>query len=130
VTHACVSGLASRGGWRHIAGAEVGCQYAVIADLVGTGRWNERDPPLQKLVAFDQDVRRPVPPAGLVPQDEPSVAPHFQAIVYERGPGEIAAEPLEPAPVAIGEDRKTHFPRRHRFFDPGACSRSGWGVSS
>jgi hypothetical protein len=23
--------------------------------------------------------------------------------------------------LSIGEDRKTHFPHRHRFFDPGVC---------
>ena len=33
-------------------------------------------------------------------------------------------------PLSIGEDCKTHFPYRHRFFDPGVCSRSSWAVSS
>ena len=31
---------------------------------------------------------------------------------------------------SIGSERKTYFPHRHRFFDPGVCSRSGWAVSS
>ena len=31
---------------------------------------------------------------------------------------------------SIGLERKTHFPFRPRFFDPGVCSRSGWAVSS
>jgi hypothetical protein len=31
---------------------------------------------------------------------------------------------------SIGLERKTHFPVRLRFFDPGVCSRSGWTVSS
>ena len=31
---------------------------------------------------------------------------------------------------SIGSGRKAHFPVRHRFFDPGVCSRSGWTVSS
>jgi hypothetical protein len=26
---------------------------------------------------------------------------------------------------SIGSERKTHFPHRRRFFDPGVCSRSG-----
>jgi hypothetical protein len=71
--------------------------------LVGTGRWDERDQPLQKLVALHQDVRRPVPPAGLESQGEPSVGPHFEAIVCEGRAGDVAAEPLEPAPVACGD---------------------------
>ncbi len=31
---------------------------------------------------------------------------------------------------SIGSERKAHFPIRHRSFDPGVCSRSGWTVSS
>ncbi len=31
---------------------------------------------------------------------------------------------------SIGSERKTYFPHRRRFFDPGVCSRSGWAVSS
>ena len=31
---------------------------------------------------------------------------------------------------SIGSERKTYFPIRHRFFDPGVCSRFGWAVSS
>ena len=31
---------------------------------------------------------------------------------------------------SIGSERKTYFPLRRRFFDPGVCSRSGWAVSS
>jgi hypothetical protein len=37
---------------------------------------------------------------------------------------------FEPYALSIGEDCKTHFPYRHRFFDPGVCSRSSWAVSS
>ncbi len=32
--------------------------------------------------------------------------------------------------ACIGSERKTYFPHRRRFFDPGVCSRSGWAVSS
>jgi hypothetical protein len=31
---------------------------------------------------------------------------------------------------SIGLERKTNFPVRLRFFDPGVCSHSGWAVSS
>jgi len=31
---------------------------------------------------------------------------------------------------SIGSERKTYFPHRRGFFDPGVCSRSGWAVSS
>jgi hypothetical protein len=31
---------------------------------------------------------------------------------------------------SIGSERKTQFPHRRRFFDPGVCSRSGRAVSS
>ncbi len=31
---------------------------------------------------------------------------------------------------SIVSDRKTHFSRRRRIFDPGVCSRFGWAVSS
>jgi hypothetical protein len=31
---------------------------------------------------------------------------------------------------SIGSERKTYFPHRRRFFDPGVCSRPGWAVSS
>jgi len=31
---------------------------------------------------------------------------------------------------SIGSERKANFPIRHKFFDPGACSRSGWAASS
>jgi hypothetical protein len=75
----------------------------VIADLVGTGRWDERDQPLQQLVALHQDVRRPVPPADFESQGEPFVGPHLKAIVCEGRAGDVAAEPLEPAPVACGD---------------------------
>ncbi len=39
---------------------------------------------------------------------------------------------LKTPPVlpSIGSERKAHFPIRHRSFDPGVCSRSGWTVSS
>ena len=30
----------------------------------------------------------------------------------------------------MGSERKTYFPQRHRFFDPGVCSRSSQAVSS
>ena len=36
----------------------------------------------------------------------------------------------QPVFPSIGSERKTHFPIRHGFFDPGVCSRSGWAVSS
>jgi hypothetical protein len=48
-------------------------------------------------------MRRPVPPAGLEPQGEPSVGPHFEAIGCEGRAGDVAAKPLEPAPVACGD---------------------------
>jgi len=32
--------------------------------------------------------------------------------------------------TSIGLERKTNFPVRLRFFDPGICSRFGWTVSS
>jgi hypothetical protein len=86
-----------------IAGARAGCQHAVVADLVGTGRWNEWDQSLEQLAALHEDVRRPVAPAGLEPQREPSIGLHFEAIVCERRAGDVAAEPLEPAPVASGD---------------------------
>ncbi len=70
---------------------------------MGSGRWDERDQPLQQLVALHQDVRRPVPPGGLEPQGEPSIGPLFEAIVCEGRAGDIAAEPLEPASVACGD---------------------------
>ncbi len=31
---------------------------------------------------------------------------------------------------SIGSERKTYFPIRHRFFDPGVCSRFGYAVST
>ncbi len=31
---------------------------------------------------------------------------------------------------SIGSERKTYFPIRRGFFDPGVCSRSSWAVSS
>ena len=31
---------------------------------------------------------------------------------------------------SIGSERKTYFPIRRRFFDPGVCSRFGYAVSS
>ncbi len=68
--------------------------------LLGTGRWDEWDKALQQLVALHQDVRRSVPRAGLESQGEASVGPHFEAIVCEGRPGDVAAEPLEAAPVA------------------------------
>jgi hypothetical protein len=30
----------------------------------------------------------------------------------------------QPVLPSIGSERKTYFPHRHRFFDPGVCSRS------
>jgi len=70
---------------------------------VGTGRWDERDQPLQQLVALHQDVRRPVPPAGLESQREASIGPHLEAIVREGRAGDVAAKPLEAVPVACGD---------------------------
>ena len=67
---------------------------------VGTGRWDERDQPLKQLVALHQDVRCPVPPAGLELQREASVGYQLEAIVCEGRAGDVTAEPLEPAPVA------------------------------
>ncbi len=31
---------------------------------------------------------------------------------------------------SIGSERKTYFTYRHRFLDPGVCSRVGWAFSS
>ncbi len=70
---------------------------------MGTGRWDERDQPLQQLVALHQDVRRPVPPAGLESQREASIGPHLEAIVREGRAGDVAAKPLEAVPVACGD---------------------------
>ncbi len=51
-------------------------------------------------MALHQDVRRAVAPAGLETQGEPSVGPHFEAIVREWRARDIAAEPLEAPSVA------------------------------
>jgi hypothetical protein len=71
-----------------------------MADLVGAGRWNEGDQPFEELVPLHEDVRRPIPPPGLESQREASVRPLFEAIVCEGRAGDVAAEPLEAAPVA------------------------------
>ena len=39
------------------------------------------------------------------------------------------AEPGRTELPSIGSERKTYFPIRLRFFDPGVCSRSSWAVS-
>ena len=90
----------SRSGHDLIAGAGARCQHAVVANLVGSGRWDEGDQPLQQLVALHQDVRRAVAPAGLETQGESAVGLHFEAIVRERRARDIAAEPLESATVS------------------------------
>ncbi len=39
----------------------------------------------------------------------------------------IGHRPVFPS---IGSERKTYFPIRRGFFDPGVCSRVGWAFSS
>ncbi len=72
----------------------------MVANLVGSGGWDEGDQAVQQLVTLHQDVRRPVAPAGLETQGEPAVGPHFEAIARERRARDIAAESLEPATVS------------------------------
>ncbi len=72
----------------------------MVTNLVGSGGWDEGDQAVQQLVTLHPDVRRPVAPAGLETQGEPAVGPHFEAIVRERRPRDIAAEPLEPATIS------------------------------
>jgi hypothetical protein len=83
-----------------VALARAGRQDPVVADLVGTRRRDQGRQAIDELMSLHQDVGRAVPPARLEAQREPSV---LEALVRERRPGDVAAEPFETSPVARGD---------------------------
>jgi hypothetical protein len=68
-----------------------------------TRRRNEGHQSIQQLVTRHQDVGRAIAPRGLETQGESSVGAFFEAVVCERGPGDVSAEPLKAAAVSRGD---------------------------
>jgi hypothetical protein len=74
----------------------------VVPHLVGARRGDQGDEAVDQLASLHQDVRRAVAPGGLEAQGQPAIGLLLEAIVRERRPRGVAAEPLETSAIAGG----------------------------
>ena len=77
-----------------------GCEDAVVADLMGAWRRDQRDQAVDEIAALHQDVRGAVAPGSLEAQSESAIGVFFESIAAKGWPGPVATQALEAASVA------------------------------